>query len=96
MSPERISMSISYGDKSLGELRSLITVIEREFAGAPPPAALRAAWAQMVEVLAIGPAPELRECPTCGELGMRAASRCIRCWSSLAALPAQPPATAHS
>jgi hypothetical protein len=80
-------MSISYGDKSLTMMRSLVATIEREFALVPPPQPLRAAWAEMVNVLALGPAPELRTCPTCGEVGMRAATRCVRCWSSLPLLP---------
>jgi hypothetical protein len=83
-------MSISYGDKSVATLRSLVTAIERQFATVPPPEELRAAWAEMVDVLALGPPPELRTCPTCGEIGMRAATRCIRCWSSLAPLPPEP------
>jgi hypothetical protein len=81
-------MSISYGDRSVATLRSLVTAIERQFAIVPPPEELRAAWAEMVDVLALGPPPELRTCPTCGEIGMRAATRCIRCWSSLPLLSA--------
>ena len=80
-------MSISSGDKSVATLRSLVAAIEQQFAVVPPPEQLRAAWAEMVDVLALGPPPELRTCPTCGEIGMRAATRCMRCWSSLAPLP---------
>jgi hypothetical protein len=81
------SMSVSYGDKALEKLRSLITIVDRELAGATPSEELRTAWAQMIEVLAPGAAPELRECPHCHEVGMRAATRCSRCWSSLPPLP---------
>ena len=80
-------MSTSYGDKSLASLRSLVETIDRELVATPPSEAMRAAWAQMVSVLALGPAPELRECPNCHEIGMRAASRCSRCWASLPPLP---------
>jgi hypothetical protein len=80
-------MSITYGDKSVATLRSLVAAIEQQFAVVPPPEQLRAAWAEMVEALALGPLPELRTCPACGEIGMRAATRCMRCWSSLALLP---------
>ena len=79
-------MSMSYGDKSLMHLRSLIAVVNREFEGTAPSPELRVAWDQMLAVLALGPAPELRECPTCSEVGMRAATRCSRCWSALAPL----------
>jgi uncharacterized paraquat-inducible protein A len=80
-------MSISYGDKSVTTLRCLVTAIERQFALVPPSEDVRAVWAELVGELALGPAPELRTCPTCGESGMRAATRCIRCWSSLPLLP---------
>ena len=80
-------MSISYGDTSVATLRSLVAAIEEQFAVVPPPEQLRAAWAEMVDVLALGPPPALRTCPTCGEIGMRAATRCMHCWSSLAPLP---------
>lgn len=76
-------MSISYGDKAVETLRTLVSVIESELADAAPADALRVAWAQMVEILALGPAPELRECPICGGIGMRAATRCMYCWSTL-------------
>jgi hypothetical protein len=81
-------MSISYGDKSVARLRSVVAAIEDQFAVVPPPEQLRAAWAEMVDALALGPPPELRTCTTCGEIGMRAATRCMRCWSSLTPLPA--------
>ena len=80
-------MSITYGDKSVATLRTLVAAIEEQFAAVPPPEQLRAAWAEMVGVLALGRSPALRTCPTCGEIGMRAATRCMRCWSSLAPLP---------
>ncbi len=76
-------MSNSYGDKSLATMRTLVATVEHELAANPPPEALRGAWDALVKELALGPAPELRTCPTCGEQGMRAASRCIRCWSAL-------------
>lgn len=79
----QLSMSINYGDKSVATLRAVVAAIEEQFARVPPPEQLRDAWAEMVGVLALGPAPELRTCPKCGEIGMRAATRCIRCWSSL-------------
>ena len=76
-------MSISYGDKAQAELRSLIATVDRELATNAPSEALRGTWDELVKALALGPAPELRACPTCHELGMRAATRCSRCWSVL-------------
>ena len=72
-------MSITYQDKSVETLRTAVTTIDQQLAAVPQPALLRAAWAELVSVLALGPAPELRTCPTCGEIGMRAATRCVRC-----------------
>jgi len=44
---------------------------------------LRASWSELVEMLDLGPVPDLRECPYCHNLGMRAATRCGYCWKSL-------------
>jgi hypothetical protein len=73
-------MSMSFNDKSLDAMRALVVVMDREIALGAPTAQLRDAWARLVTVLALGPAPELRSCPRCNEVGMRAASRCGRCW----------------
>jgi hypothetical protein len=45
--------------------------------------ALLSSWAELVEFLALGPAPELRECPFCGSSGRRGATRCGTCWKKL-------------
>jgi len=44
---------------------------------------LRARWADLVEVLAMEPARQLRECPVCKHVAMFEASRCISCWAEL-------------
>jgi hypothetical protein len=75
-------------------LRPIVEALDREMsrfvaggnAGADP-TALLASWAKLVEFLALGPAPELRECPSCGSIGMRAARSCGFCWTKLAPLP---------
>jgi len=48
--------------------------------------ALIASWARLVELMALGAASELRECPRCGNSVRRAATRCGHCWSPLAPL----------
>jgi hypothetical protein len=78
-----------YGDTAQTQLRALVGVIDQEMVQAPPTPALRAAWTELVGVLALGPEPETRECPVCHGIGMRAASRCGRCWSALAPLGAE-------
>lgn len=76
-------------------LRALVGRIEHDLADLPSPEQrvleqLRRDWAQLVERLALGPAPELRECPVCGRAGMRAATRCGFCWTKLAPPPQGP------
>jgi hypothetical protein len=80
---------ISDGDRS--RLRAIVAMIDRELSCLSLEATpedhraatrgLAASWAQMVEVLALGPAPEVRECPVCREPCMRAATRCGHCWT---------------
>jgi hypothetical protein len=53
---------------------------------ATPP--LLDSWAELVRLLDLGPAPEMRACPTCGRGGLRAATRCGFCWSALPSAPA--------
>jgi len=73
----------NYTDAATTQLRAIVAVIDREFVQVPPTPALQAAWAKLVDVLALGPPPETRECPTCHGIGMRTASRCGHCWSAL-------------
>ncbi|BDG04751.1 hypothetical protein [Anaeromyxobacter oryzae] len=54
--------------------------------------ALLSSWAELIEFLGLGPPPELRSCPFCGSVGMRAATRCGTCWRKLE--PAAPLASA--
>ncbi|MBL8951509.1 MAG: hypothetical protein JNK82_12065 [Myxococcaceae bacterium] len=46
-------------------------------------ARLTNAWARLVNLLALGPAPALRACPRCGRAGMRDAKICGYCWERL-------------
>jgi len=73
-------------------LRGFVDGVERDLAqvsqGASPPDSasvdrLVRSWGRLVDFLALGPAPELRECPHCGAVGMRAATRCGGCWKKL-------------
>lgn len=70
--------------------RSLMADIERDLAelDGPPSgdrlqrvSALRASWLRLVQHLALGPAPLVRSCPACGGTIMRAATRCVHCWT---------------
>ena len=57
---------------------------------------LVAAWADLVEQLALGPEPEVRECPACHRICMRNATACGHCFRPLPPLGPVPdsPATA--
>lgn len=71
-------------------LRPIVEALDREMTrlAARPDAtgeskALLASWAELVEYLSLGPPPELRACPSCGAVGMRAATVCGTCWTRL-------------
>lgn len=91
----------SHRDPDTHRLRTVIAEIDRELSLLPSPEAdgvaasqpLRRSWAELVELLALGPAPETRTCPICGHVGMRAATRCGYCWSKLSPLA---PATSEA
>ena len=79
------------GEVDTVRLRTVIAAIDHELAllptlegdGVPATQSLRSSWAELVELLAVGPAPETRPCPICGYLAMRAATRCGNCWNTL-------------
>lgn len=50
--------------------------------------ALHIAWGQLVHLLGPEPQRATRECPRCGNLGMRDATRCGYCWLKLVPLRA--------
>jgi hypothetical protein len=74
------------------KLRAIVTTIEREISHLAKPAATKAmddllvSWAELVNLLGLGAAPDLRLCPVCHHSGMRAATRCGFCWTRLAPL----------
>jgi hypothetical protein len=55
-------------------------------------ATLGVSWAGLVRLLDIGPAPEVRACPHCGQVGMSAATLCGYCWKVLSPLSGKPSA----
>jgi hypothetical protein len=68
--------------KMEAEIAQLLTHVGNEDASSPANG-LRASFAALVAQLALGPEPEVRECPACGQIGMRAATRCGYCWTPL-------------
>ena len=100
MNPARLDLSES--DRS--RLRAVVSTIDRglsclALAGTPEDhrAATRelvTSWQQLVGLLALGPAPEVRLCPACQHVCMRAATRCGHCWASLPPVAAVAPVPA--
>ncbi len=72
-------------------LRPIVEALDREMcrlAARPDVAdadttALLSSWAELINFLDLGPPPELRACPFCGSVGMRAVTRCGTCWRKL-------------
>ena len=69
-------------------LRAIVAVINQEMSSMAAPSAvgLRASWAELIETLALSPAPDVRTCPSCGQVGMRLATVCGYCWTKLSPL----------
>jgi hypothetical protein len=96
----RQQFEIAEGDRV--RLRAIVATIDRELSGlsreAPPAdrhqseSVLKASWGELVELLALGVAPEVRECPACQHLCRWNATLCGHCWAKLT--PLAPPAAA--
>ncbi len=97
-----MSETSGWSEAERSRVREVADAIGEELSrlgGASTPAAhrssvskLAASWAELLELLALGPAPETRVCHRCQRVGRRAATRCGYCWVELpllaqAALP---------
>jgi hypothetical protein len=67
-------------DARRSQLRGIVARVESSVPDLPQ----HPAWQELVAALALGPEPEVRSCPRCGEIVMLAATRCGHCWTSLA------------
>ncbi len=75
-------------DPARSALRAAVVAVDRAMpqptsTDQPPPGSLAVAWRELVVLLALGPEPEYRECPSCGALGMLEATVCGHCWTKL-------------
>lgn len=80
-------------DAARSRLRATVATIEDEISRLPnqgrdvnsgsPPNGLLASFTDLVEQLALGPEPEVRQCAVCKHTGMRAATLCGYCWTKL-------------
>jgi hypothetical protein len=66
------------------DLRAAVADVEVEISRLADTGGLAASWRELVKVLKLVPPPALRTCPSCGGLGMLAATRCGYCWITLA------------
>ena len=83
-------MSNLSGDGALANLRVAVEAMEIAMAAETVPAGVRTAWTEVVRVMALGPAPQMRNCPKCAAVGFRGATRCSTCWASFEALAPLP------
>lgn len=84
-------------DAARSRMRATVAVIERELArlrkdgtdgdGKSTLDGLTAPWADLVAQLALGPEPEVRNCPSCKAIGIREATTCGFCWTKLGPPP---------
>jgi hypothetical protein len=80
-------------DAARSRLRAIVATIDREISRLPrqvttddsrsPPNGLLASFTALVEQLALGPEPKVRQCPVCKHIIMRAATLCGHCWTKL-------------
>ena len=83
-----VPMSLRETDRAT--LRPMVAQLESDLASlqvqsdadgyAAVAARLAAPWRSLVDVMALGTAPELRACPYCGYGINATATRCIQCW----------------
>jgi hypothetical protein len=86
------SQQLTGPDAARSYLRSVVEAVDYEIshldqAGTGEPFGttekLREHWKELVSLLALGPEPEYRECPSCHRIGMRLATQCGFCWIKL-------------
>ena len=78
-------------DAELSYVRSALTAIDRDLSQLKAwndesylmNERLKKNWTELLSLLAIGPEPEYRECPSCHKIVMRLATRCGFCWLKL-------------
>ena len=51
----------NYTDGAVTKPRAIVAIIDQEIVQVPSTRALRAAWTELVEVLALGPDPQTRD-----------------------------------
>lgn len=77
--------AFDHPDLHRAELRLAVTAVDAALADTGPDATSHraTAWAKLVALLALGPAPQVKPCPKCGRVGMSDATLCGHCWARL-------------
>jgi hypothetical protein len=75
------ALEFSLAEATRTRQRTALAHLGEELKTAPEGA--QAAWAELSKELDLGPEPLLRACPSCGKVGMQAATRCGNCWVAL-------------
>lgn len=75
----RLRWAMNSLEKQLAQLPR--TTIDAD--GKERPSGAVTAFHELAELLALGPEPEVRECPVCSHVSMRQATLCSYCWSRL-------------
>ncbi len=88
MKTSNLEVRTQHSDAEIARLRLLMAKVDEELVRAPVSEGLKGSWAEMVKLLAVGPAPDVRTCPVCSNIVMREATLCGHCWSKLDSLPA--------
>jgi len=93
------NLMLSFAGADLTRLRTLVAAVEKEITLVPgsarpagsesPKTALDVTWSNLVEMLDLGPEPEMVACPACNHLCALGATRCGHCWTSLPVLNAK-------
>jgi uncharacterized Zn finger protein (UPF0148 family) len=84
---EPVTPKITFTAAERSELRVLVSAVERRIPRGRSVdgerSDLERDWDRLVRALSLGDEPPTRFCPTCGAVGMRAATRCGHCWAPL-------------
>jgi len=90
------SYMLTFNTADVSRLRSLVAEVEKELAlvvsalatpeGQLRKTALETTWSNLINMLDLGPEPEMWVCPECKHLCMVGATRCGNCWSHLPAI----------
>ena len=70
----------------VASMDAAISRLPAEAGAEPRTSGLMAAWKALVDQLALGPEPEVRECPACRRICMRDATACWHCFRLLPSL----------